>query len=391
VLITVSRQSGKSWLLRALIVWRIQRADLFEEEQTIIHIAHKFPTAVEVWRPAARWAAGQGWRVRWGSGEQTIESPEGGRWLIAAAMDGVGVGFALSGLVVDEGWMIKRSVVEAADPALSESESPQLWLVSTAGDSASDLFGTYRMQALDTLLEPSNLLLLEWSAPRAAALDDRSAWRAASPVWSAKRESEILDKLTKMDPLEFRQNYLNIWIEGVHGRREPGAPVFAESEWEALNGLIPPVGVPPSVTAVESWFADGVCVASAWPLAAGQVVVRVESHPTVSEAARSALSGSPLRLLVGKSIAADPGWALALIEPTGSTTKQAVASLRQLVDDDVLRHTGSGVLTEQALALRTLPGADGPRVRSTGRADAIKAAAWAIEGARVMVDTPRVF
>src|SRR3712207_9013139 len=37
-----------------------------------------------------------------------------------------------SSIVIDEGWKIKRSVVEAADPALTEAESPQLLIISTA-------------------------------------------------------------------------------------------------------------------------------------------------------------------------------------------------------------------------------------------------------------------
>jgi hypothetical protein len=393
VLITLARQCGKSWLIRALIIWRIQHRDLFgDEDQTVVSIAHKFPTAIEVWRPAARWASGEGWRVRWGSGDQCIETPDGGRWLIAAAMDGVGVGFALSGLIVDEGWMIKRSVVEAADPALSESESPQLWLVSTAGDSASDLFGTYRLQALDTLSEPSNILLVEWSAPRDSQLADRSAWRSASPFWSTKREAEIVDKLGKMDPLEFKQNYLNIWVDGVHGRAEVGLPVFAESEWLALDGVEVPA-TPPAVTAVESWFKDGVSVASGWLLPSGQVLVGVVSYPTASEALRVALSLAAAQLVVGKSLAGDPELRQAMVspEPAGSTTRQAVAALRQLVDDDIFRHDGSQVLAEQALALRTLPGADGPRVKSAGRADAIKAAVWAVERARLAAEGPMIF
>jgi hypothetical protein len=121
------------------------------------------------------------------------------------------------------------------------------------------------------------------------------------------------------------------------------------------------------------------------------VLVRVSDHRTVAEAARSALSASAPVLLVGKSLASDPAFATSTIEPTGSTTKQAITQLRQYVDDDVLRHDGSTVLTSQALALRTLPGADGPRVRSTGRADALKAASWCLDRARQATEAPGIF
>ena len=59
VLLTVSRQSGKSWLLRSLIAWRIAHADLFGELQQVLHVAHKLDAAAHVWEPAAHWAQTQ--------------------------------------------------------------------------------------------------------------------------------------------------------------------------------------------------------------------------------------------------------------------------------------------------------------------------------------------
>ena len=59
VLITVGRQSGKSWLSRGLCLWRMHSAELFGETQTVLHIANKRATAMEVMRPAGHWAAGE--------------------------------------------------------------------------------------------------------------------------------------------------------------------------------------------------------------------------------------------------------------------------------------------------------------------------------------------
>jgi len=392
VLITLARQLGKSWLLRALIIWRIQHPELFEDEdQTVVYMAHRMPTANEVWRPAARWAIGQDWHVRWANGEQLIETQDGGRWMIKAATDGVGVGFALSVIVCDESWMIPRSVVEAADPALSESESPQLLLVSTAGDSASDLFGTYRNNGIDQLLAPGNTLILEWSAPKALSVEDPVGWRMASPHWSARRESEILDKLSKLEALEFAQNYLNQWVDVAHGRpKEPGLPVFTEGEWGELNDYRP-TGAP-VVAAVESWFGEGLAVAVAEPMGA-QVGVSVTLVGSTAEAAAllTKLRPTPVTILAGKSLVAEPAFAQLALTPMGSTSKVAVTELRRLVDEDVIRHDSSPGLTAQVLSVRTLPGADGPRVRSVGRMDGLKACVWAAEHARQAVESPAVF
>jgi hypothetical protein len=307
--------------------------------------------------------------------------------MIRAATDGVGVGFALSMLVVDEGWMIARSVVEAADPALSESESPQLLLVSTAGDSSSDLFGTYRGQALANLTDPTNTLLVEWSAPRSAAIDDRSAWRQASPVWTPRRESEIADKLGKVDPLELRQQYLNQWIDVSPGRAEAGEPAFDATEWAALGGEEPERVI---IGAIESWPGAGTSAAIAGPTDTGQVAVSVAAFDSVGDAA-AFLEPFGVEALVGKSLTNDPALNGLACKGIGSTTRACVADLRRLVDEGLVRHDDSAVLTEQVLAVRTVAGPDGPRVRSSGDASALKAATWAVSFARRSLEAPAIF
>jgi hypothetical protein len=387
VLVTMARQVGKSWLVRALILWRICQRDLFGEDQTVIHIAHRLTTAAEVWRPAARWAMGQGWRVRWANGEQVIETPDGGRWLIQAATDGVGVGFALSGLVADEGWMIRRAVVEAADPALVEAVSPQLLLVSTAGDSASDLFGTYRAMALASLRDPAGTLIVEWSAARGVALSDRAGWVAASPAWSARRESEVLDKLGKLEELEFRQNFLNQWVDAAHRVEPPGAPAFTAEQWAALGGYSRVV--PPAAAAIEAWFGQGVAVAVAGPDGSGRVGVSVALVDTVADAA-AYLEGIPV-VMVGKSLMSDPALVGLPVQAAGATSRQAVGELRRMAADGVLCHDGGADLAEQVLGVRVVAGPDGPRVRSTSRLDGVKAAVWAANMARVTPEVPAAF
>ena len=73
----------------------------------------------------------------------------------------------------------------------------------------------------------------------------------ASPIWTAKRLKEVLDKLSKLDPLEFEQNYLNRWVEFAHGRKDPGEAVVSETEWSDLEVDMPMSD--PLVAAVESW------------------------------------------------------------------------------------------------------------------------------------------
>jgi hypothetical protein len=223
VLLSGPRQIGKSWLERGLCSWRIEQSERWGEEQALLHVAHKLIAAQEVWRPAARWAVGEYGRgsVRWANGEQQIETPDGGRWMIQAASDGAGVAFTLSMALVDEAWRIPRQVVDAAiSPTMAEAESPQLWLVSTAGDSTSDLMATNRAAglAMAEMGDPGRLLLMEWSAPPEPELDldDPKVWRMASPHWDKRREERVARARGRsMDALgeyTFRQQWLNQWI-----------------------------------------------------------------------------------------------------------------------------------------------------------------------------------
>ena len=279
VMISAPRQVGKSFLERIACGWRIHAGEQFGGPQDVLHVAHKLVGAQEVWRPAARWATGVYGReaVRWANGEQRIELPDGSRWMIQAANEGAGVAFSLSMILVDEAWSVSRTVVDAAlAPTMAESEQPQIWLVSTAGDARSDLMSGYRALALG-LEEPGDsddILLIEWSAPPDPELDidDAEVWRAASPHWDDRRHAAVAEARRNVGELEFRQQWLNQWVP----RLSP--PLFDSEVWPAArwDDLLP-TGRP----------AFGVDVAadrsSAWIVALCQGVAEVvDARPGVS-------------------------------------------------------------------------------------------------------------
>jgi hypothetical protein len=240
VIISGPRQTGKSWLERELCSWRIRQAGRFGgEEQAVLHVAHKLIAAQEVWRPAARWSAGLGDSVRWANGEQQIERPDGSRWLLQAANDGTGVAFSLSMALVDEGWRVARSVYEEAiEPTLAEAESPQTYLISTAGTAASDLMATYRTRAIGQLDDPRDVLLIEWSAPpeQDVDIDDPRVWRACQPHWDGRREAWITRKREQAGERAFRQQALNQWVPSLT------PPVLAPGTYGAVATRSAPIG-----------------------------------------------------------------------------------------------------------------------------------------------------
>lgn len=393
--LSTPRQVGKTTLVSTVHSWRLMHgARIFGEPQFLVSVAHRARTAAEAWMWPARWASSQKERfsVRFANGQEAVEQLEdGSRWAVVAPSEGAAIGLSLTQLTLDEAWMLSASMADAADPALAEAESPITWVVSTAGDYArSDFFLGRRTLALQLLDEPSNNFYCEWSAPGGASLDDRDAWRQASPVWSEKRLATVLDARLKMSDPEFGMAYLNKWGHIPTLNATPGLPMVTQEQWSRLNGVEAPP-VPPVVVAVEGYFAEGVSTAAAWQLPGGRVFVQVRDHRTIAEAAATALGSQAPQVLVGKSLTQDPVWQTAAVEPTGSTTKEAVATIRQLLDADVLRHDGGEVLAEQVLAVRTAPSAEGLRLVSQGRSDGVKAAAWAAARARVAIEEPKIF
>src|SRR6185312_2766773 len=230
VVISGPRQVGKSFLERTVCSWRLHQAERFGMPQDVLHVAHKVSAASEVWRPAARWEMRNGAKVRWTNGEQQIELDDGSRWLVQAANEGAGVAFSLSMALIDEAWRVQRKVVDGAiSPTLIEASSPQLWLVSTAGTSDSDLMLAYRAAAAAEVDSPGNLLLIEWSAPADDSVDiaDPAVWRMASPHWDDRRAERVAQYFATIDEYEFRQQWLNQWVPART------APLFDALAWQA--------------------------------------------------------------------------------------------------------------------------------------------------------------
>jgi hypothetical protein len=382
------RRAGKSVGLRGGALWRLEHGqDLFGEEQTVIHTGSDMAICREIQRGAWRWAEVRGWLVTRGNGKEAIEAP-GGRWLVRA-QDAV-YGYDLMYGLVDEGWNVKPDTVsEGMEPATLERSSPQIAKTSTAHRRATSMMRTAIADAM-TGEDPTQLLLL-WAAPAGSDPSDPAVWRAASPHWSADRERLVASKYRKAlageddpefddpDPMKgFESQYLNIWH--MAEVKTVGKPVVESEAWDALK-VVAPDRVPDSV-AVEAWFEDGAAVARAWrPSSGGPVVVAVTDYPDLPSAVAALAAWKRRRpVLVGASLTDHAAWKAHGVRVTkvSDSTRSQVGDLIRYLAERGFRHDGDRALTEQVLALRVSPGTDGPRIRSTERADAIKAAMWAV-------------
>ena len=349
VVLSVGRQSGKSVLSRAVCMWRLHHAELFGEPQTILHVANTVSTALEVMRPAGLWAVERYGKkaARWGNTAPQVELPSGDRWLVRAANDSAGVGYSISMAFMDEAWRIEDRVWEdAISPTLSERNSPQGWMVSTAGDSTSTLMQKYRQRAIDRLEsdDPGSVLLLEWSAPPEADPDDPITWRWASPEWSDRREKFLRQTWENVETSAFQREFLNQWVIA--------AGHWLKDRWWD-DTLAPDVDLPVDAqwsVALESDF-DGMghAVAIAAPHPDGYTVVRVTTHRTIKDAddRLAEIRAEHPNLYVQVT----PGYAERLTQRFDTLVGQreaaaATQTLLDVFDRKAIRHDGNRVLRE---------------------------------------------
>jgi len=392
------RRIGKSVRIRGMALWRLAVGpSLFGETQVVMHTGSDIAICRQIQKAAWRWAELYGWTVRKSNGKEAIETGSADEWLVRAqtAVYGYDVTYG----VVDESWDVAPDTVsEGLEPGIMERQSPQLHETSTAHRRATSLMRTEISEALAGN-DPGTLLLL-WAAPAGADPGDPGVWRAASPHWSEARRALIARKYEKAlngeqdkelddpDPMRgFESQYLNRWQ--LKESRVSGQQLTTSEAWRGLVEVAP--DRPADVVAVEGWFHAGVAIARAWRLGPDRVLVAATSYDDLTDAAE-ALDGWRGRVLIGASLADDPSWRELRIRTMSrqGTVRAVVGKLSQLLRDDVLRHTGDAFLSGQVLEVRIMPGVDGPRVRSTGRADAVKAAVWAVEAARRTAAKPRV-
>jgi hypothetical protein len=386
------RRIGKSVRLRGMALWRLEHGpDLFEPEQLIVHTGKDLAIVREVLRKAWSWAdARLGWSTKKGMTEPEVSHDEVNRW-VARSKDAT-TGYDCCLALVDESWDVKpASIDDDLEPSMLERESPQLVLTSTSHRRATSLM---RGRIVDVLTaDDGETMILIWGVPLDADASDPAVWRAASPHWSEDRAALMATKYAKAaageqdpefddpDPMEgFMSQYLNRW------RLRPkvvvqGDPIIDEQAWDDLGASVPDRS--PDAIALESWFGDGVSLATAWHLPGDRAVVSVVDFPELSEAVAAAkLLKCRRPWLVGASLAEDPALRGVRMRPQKARTMAAVQDLVRMLGDGVLDHDGGWHLREQVLGVRTLPGSDGGRLVSRNRADAVKAAAWAAGLAR---------
>jgi hypothetical protein len=341
------------------------------------------------------------------NGQEEIEYlADGSRWMLRAK-EAV-YGYAASVAFVDEAWKVKPSSIdEGLVPTMAERADAQLWLVSTAHRLATPLMLIRRKVALDQLELGDGDLLVEWSAPGSAEIDDVRAWRLASPHWTPRRERLIAQQLEKArageiedpdepDPVEsFKAQYLNQWprrVAEVQANTEELLPVGL---WGHLEepGL---VSSGPVWVAVEDNYGNGAAVAAAGLLEDGRIEVDGwtcdDWDSAIAEVQLLTAYRHVRGLLVGASMLSRvPAGMVPVPVPAGSReTRVGLPLLRDLAANGEVTHSNTPRLDEAMLTARVRETLAGLVLVQIGRPDLVKALVWAVGAAHKPAPLPAI-
>ena len=408
-LLSMARQLGKSWLLRELALWRLEQGDRFGEPQDIMHTGKDVAVCKEAQRPARVWAKAHPdlYKVREVNGQEEIERlADGSRWMLRAKESVYG--YAASLAIVDETWAVAPATIdEGLVPTMVERVGAQLVMFSCAHRKATPLMLNRRLAALANL-SASDDLLIEWSAPPDAELDDVDTWRAASARWDARRHKLITSALAKAqagqsddpdepDPMAaFTAQWLNWWPARA-AKPGPGEDLLAAGAWADCTGHLATQGA--GWVALNDNYGKGGAAAMVATDGAGRYEVDGAAFDTWDEAlelARWFVDQRPgSRLIVGASlwsqVPADFPNRSAMRSAGNTETSRGLALFRSLVQAGRVVHDDTAQLDAQVDGVRVRPNASGMlSIVPKHRVDLFKAALWALAEAQLPAPNPAV-
>lgn len=201
VVLLVSRQNGKSFVLSARLLWRMFMWDKGVKPPLILSTAHKLSLAEEILDDAHRTVSLSEMHDRIAqrsntNGNKFFRLDNGARWKCEAASDDGGRGLSVTDLAFDELRQQKEwSAWAAMTNTINAVPSSQTIAVSNAGEAKSEVLRSLRAKALEEMdaraaaekrgeeYAPvdASLGLFEWSAPDDCDIWDTAGWCQANP------------------------------------------------------------------------------------------------------------------------------------------------------------------------------------------------------------------
>lgn len=249
VTVTVPRQSGKTTLMMAVMVWRA----LHQPGARIVYTAQDGQAARKKWRDdqvpmlEASTLAGL-YDIRWSNGDESIRWHNGSLHEVLSPTDRAGHGRQIDHATVDEAFEFKdHRLDQGFSPAMITRPEPQMWVISTAGHAESTYLKAKVERGRDAVRDgvDSGLAYFEWSADSEDDPSDPATWWRCIPSLgrTIPVESIAAEQLSK-EPAEFERAYLNRWTAQAFASKIPAR------SWEACAGDVSP-GVDGVVFAVD--------------------------------------------------------------------------------------------------------------------------------------------
>jgi hypothetical protein len=267
-----ARQNGKTELLVPFIVRRLRMG------RRIMHAAQNRELPREVHDRVATIMVGEyrgelRRKPRYGSGQETIEMANGGRYHVVAATRGGARGNPNDDVIIDEVRELDTyDFLGAAKPTLAQSRNPQILYLSNAGEDTSVVLNGIRQRAG---VDPK-LAYLEWSADPRRSVEDREGWREANPAIGRLPGRDMMAYLEDQYRAYqltgtlgiFETEHLCRWVSSTRER------FVDEYLWASCMG---PLGDPLSPVLAVSMTPDGkrAAAAMAWQRPDGTVALRL--------------------------------------------------------------------------------------------------------------------
>ena len=217
VVLLCPRQNGKSLLLVARALW----GPTLGGERLVVWTSHEFKSAREAFLLCKSLCDTPAFdsfepKIRVSNGKESIEFANGNRLVFIARSRTSGRGFSPSTVILDESFELDDLALSALKPSLSAARAPQLWYASSAPHDTSTVLR--RLAVKGRAGDARKLVYLEWSAPEAAAPDDRTAWARSNPGIGHRIDPEfIASELDSLEPRDFERERLGRWDEEVGG------------------------------------------------------------------------------------------------------------------------------------------------------------------------------
>ncbi len=355
VVLTVPRQSGKSFLL---LVLQLTRA-LLEPRSSIVYSAQSALDArkklADDWLPMVL-ASPLASQVTpfLAPGREAMRFANGSLQQLVASTATAGHGLVVDLGILDEAFSQRDARWEQAiRPAQMTRPDPQLWIVSTAGVLSTSEYLWERVQGGRLAVEADvreALAYFEWSAEDDADPADPETWRSCMPALGhTVSEDTVAVAQRSMPRGEFARAYLNRWVAvtgealiGVEHWQSLAEPDAPRPEWVVFAVDISPQNRSAAIVAVGQ---DGDLLRLAV----------LESGPN-TEWLPGALErlcgeyGSPQVLVDGRAVAAslpeiERAAGFKVTELAAREVAQAAEFFLKLTNESRLRHRGERELT----------------------------------------------